>query len=164
MPPHAREGIRSFNRHAFFEAHEYLELAWNQETGPVRDLYRGILQAAVVYYHLERGNYAGTVKVYERCIKWLRPWAPICQGVHVGLLLHDLQAAVGEVRRLGLEDLPDIDLQLMKPIRWSDPDPSTGGGILCDRCGGEMYGINCKLVCANCGSRFDCTDLTLNFN
>jgi uncharacterized protein len=164
LPLHAREGIRSFHRHTFFEAHEYLELAWNQETGPVRDLYRGILQAAVVYYHIERENFQGAIKVYERCVKWLRPWAPVCQGVHVTLLLRDLQIAAGEVRRLGPGNLTDFDLNLIKPIRWSIPDPSTGGGMLCDRCGFELRGINCKLVCPNCGSRFDCSDLALNFD
>ncbi len=34
---------------------------------------------------------------------------------------------------------------------------------LCDRCGFEMFEMNCKVVCPNCGSRYDCSDLTLNF-
>ncbi len=33
----------------------------------------------------------------------------------------------------------------------------------CDRCGFEMFQINCKVVCPNCGSRYDCSDLNLNF-
>jgi predicted metal-dependent hydrolase len=164
LHPHAREGILLFNRHAFFDAHESLETAWNQETGQVRDLYRGMIQAAVVYYHIERANYAGAVKVYGRCLMWLRPWVPICQGVHVDLLLQDLETAIGEVRRLGPENLQDFDLQFMKPIRWSVPDPSHGAGMVCDRCGSQMHGTNCKLECSNCGFRFDCSDLTLNFD
>lgn len=28
----------------------------------------------------------------------------------------------------------------------------------CEICGGEMYGLHCKLVCPNCGYRRDCSD------
>ena len=32
---------------------------------------------------------------------------------------------------------------------------------LCDRCGFEMVEQHCKVVCPNCGSRWDCSDLTI---
>ncbi len=32
---------------------------------------------------------------------------------------------------------------------------------LCDRCGFEMIGRNCKIICPNCGNRFDCSDLSI---
>jgi hypothetical protein len=31
-------------------------------------------------------------------------------------------------------------------------------GEECEICGGEMYGLHCKLVCPNCGYRRDCSD------
>src|SRR6185503_4609752 len=49
LHPQAAEGLRLFNAGKYFEAHEALEDAWNEEAGPVRDLYRGVLQIAVVY-------------------------------------------------------------------------------------------------------------------
>ncbi len=36
--------------------------------------------------------------------------------------------------------------------------------FICDRCGTEMIERNCKVVCPNCGNRFDCSDLTLYFD
>ncbi|KAA3648013.1 MAG: hypothetical protein DWQ07_03205 [Chloroflexi bacterium] len=35
---------------------------------------------------------------------------------------------------------------------------------LCDCCGTPMYAHACKISCPNCGFRFDCSDLTLNFD
>jgi len=35
---------------------------------------------------------------------------------------------------------------------------------VCDRCGFEMYESNCKIICPNCGNRFDCSDLNLYFD
>ena len=34
----------------------------------------------------------------------------------------------------------------------------------CDRCGFEMYESNCKIICPNCGNRFDCSDLNIYFD
>ncbi len=36
--------------------------------------------------------------------------------------------------------------------------------FICDRCGAEMIEGNCKVVCPNCGNRFDCSDLSLYFD
>ena len=69
LHPQAAEGLRLFNAGEYFEAHEALEDAWNAEPGKVRELYRGILQIAVVYLHITRGNYNGAVKVYARSLK-----------------------------------------------------------------------------------------------
>ena len=35
------------------------------------------------------------------------------------------------------------------------------GKYICDRCGFEMYEKNCKIICPNCGNRFDCSDLNI---
>ena len=35
---------------------------------------------------------------------------------------------------------------------------------ICDRCGFEMHEKNCKVVCSNCGNRFDCSDLNIYFD
>jgi len=40
-------GLLAFNEGQYFEQHEYLELAWNEETRAVRDVYQGILQVGV---------------------------------------------------------------------------------------------------------------------
>ncbi len=40
------------------------------ESGPVRDLYRAILQVGVAYYHITRGNHAGGLRMLRRCVQW----------------------------------------------------------------------------------------------
>jgi rubrerythrin len=39
-----------------------------------------------------------------------------------------------------------------------------GRVYLCDRCGFEMIERHCKVVCPNCGSRYDCSDLNIYFD
>ena len=77
LPPKVVEGIALFNQGLFFEAHEALEAAWREEAGPIREMYRGILQVAVGYYHLMNGNRAGALKMFKRARQWLEPLQPI---------------------------------------------------------------------------------------
>ena len=116
LPPKAIEGLELFNRGRYWEAHEALEAAWRAETGPVRELYRGVLQAGVVYLHITRQNYAGAMKVYRRSQKWLTIWPDICRGIAIGQLQKDLQRAILEVQALGPDRMAEFDLSLLKPV------------------------------------------------
>ena len=105
LHPLARLGIERFNNKEYWLAHEALEDAWNAEPNPLRNLYRGILQAAVVYHHIKQKNFRGALKVYQRSQKWLIKWPEICCGVDVNQLRTDLDAAIAEVKNLGAENL-----------------------------------------------------------
>jgi uncharacterized protein len=119
LHPKAIEGMELFNTGHYFEAHEALEAAWRSEPGPVRDLYRGILQVGVVYLHITRCNYTGAIKVYQRSLKWLALWPDRCRGVSVGKLKQDVQAAIQSMQELGAEHIEDFDKALLKPVQYS---------------------------------------------
>ncbi len=116
LPPKVIEGLELFNRGHYWEAHEALEAAWRAESGPVRELYRGVLQAGVVYLHITRQNYAGAAKVYRRSQKWLTLWPDICRGIAIGQLQKDLKNAILEMQALGPDRMAEYDLSLLKPV------------------------------------------------
>jgi predicted metal-dependent hydrolase len=119
LHPRAIDGLELFNLGQYWRAHEALEAAWREESGPIRELYRGILQAAVVYLHVSRNNYAGAIKVYERCLRWLKPWPDQCRGVEVGLLRQDLGKVIQEIILLGPDRMTEFDLSLLKPVSYA---------------------------------------------
>lgn len=164
LHPQAAEGFRLFNAGEYFEAHEALENAWNAERSAVRDLYRGILQIAVVYLHITRGNFNGAVKVYARSQKWLRDWPDKCRGVYVEELRRSAKMVIDEVNRLGRERIGEFDPALFKPVKWDQGSGEQQQVYICDRCGTEMIEHNCKVTCPNCGNRFDCSDLNIYFD
>ena len=164
LHPQAAQGLRLFNAGEYFEAHEALEDAWNAEQGKIRDLYRGILQTAVVYLHITRRNYQGAVKVYLRSQKWMKDWPEVCRGIAVGQLRRDAEAVMSEVRRLGMERISEFDHSLLKPIQWEGQPVEKKRLYICDRCGHEMVEQSCKVTCPNCGNRFDCSDLNIYFD
>jgi len=164
LHPQAAAGLRLFNAGEYFEAHEALEDAWNAEKGEIRELYRGILQIAVVYLHVKRGNYNGAIKVHARSQRWIKDWPEICRGIEVGRLRKDAEAVINEVRRLGIERISKFDTALLKPVKWDEQEIEKNRAYICDRCGHEMYEKNCKVTCPNCGNRFDCSDLNIYFD
>ena len=117
--PAAIKGMELFNAGEYWLAHEELETAWNEESGAVRELYRAILQTAVVYLHITRANYMGAIKVYRRVQKWITPWPDVCRGIEIGQLHQDLDTVMAEVKRLGPNRLAGFDLSLFKPVRWA---------------------------------------------
>ena len=118
LHPQAIHGMELFNQGRYFEAHEAFESAWRAESGPVRDLYRAILQVGVVYLHITQYNYPGAVKVYQRCQKWLQPWPETCRGVEVGRLRQDLEAAMTALQALGTQRISAFDTALLKPVYY----------------------------------------------
>jgi uncharacterized protein len=159
LPPKAIEGLKLFNEKKFFESHEELETAWRDEKGSIRYLYQGVLQVAVAYFHITRGNYEGAVRMRERSMKLLKDYPDVCRGIQVGKLKNDLDAVIQEVKRLGTERINEFDQSLFKDVEWNEQRI-----WICDRCGTQMHEKNCKVTCPNCGNRFDCSDLNIYFD
>ncbi len=105
LHPQARAGIERFNAGEFFEAHELLETAWMQDHSLGRDLYRAMLQVAVAYFQVRRGNYAGAIKMFLRLRQWINALPDRCRGVDVARLRQDAFAIYDRVLEVGPEGI-----------------------------------------------------------
>ena len=108
-PPALLAGIEQFNRGEFYECHDTLEELWMAEPGPIRDLYKGILQIGVAFYHLRAGRYRPAVWLLKRGSDYLRPFAPECMGVDVEQLVAGSARCLSEVKQLGPENMNVFD-------------------------------------------------------
>lgn len=116
LPPRAQQAIAQFNSGQYYKQHDLFEELWMEEEGPVRDLYRAILQVGVAYYQVQRGNRRGAYKMLLRSVQWLNILPDACQGVDVAALRDDVAAL-----RAAIEGLPeDADLTpleaYLKPV------------------------------------------------
>ena len=59
------EGIRLFNEHEFFEAHETWEDCWNMAYGLKHEFYQGMIQCAVALEHYLRSNPRGVQSLFK---------------------------------------------------------------------------------------------------
>ena len=111
--------LEQFNRGEYWEQHETLEVLWRAERDEsMRDLYKGILQVGVGFYHITRRNYAGAVKVLGRGIGYLRRYAPWCQGVDVAQLIEESTQVLERLHALGATRIAEIDVSQLPRVHY----------------------------------------------
>lgn len=116
LPPLAIEGVQLFNRGAFFAQHDAFEDQWMAEPGPVRNLYRVILQIGVAYHHITRANHAGGVKMLRRVEQWFALLPDECQGVDLKQLRADAHRVRDALLAMNPQDIRSFDRSLFKPV------------------------------------------------
>ena len=121
LPSLGQEGVAQFNKKNFYQQHDLFEALWVETDGPVRDLYRAVLQIGVAYYQIERGNFRGALKMLQRSVQWLHYLPDSCQGIDVAQLRRDSYAVRAELERLGPQNLKALDNRLLTRVRWTPP-------------------------------------------
>ncbi len=111
-------GLEEFNRSEYFEAHEHLEKAWMADQSVGRELYQAVLQVAVAYYQILRGNYKGAAKLFLRLRQWIDPLPDTCRGVDIQKLRMDARIAHQQLLNLGPERIKEFDLSLLRPVYY----------------------------------------------
>lgn len=120
LPPLAAQGIERFNAGEYYRQHDLFEAQWARTDGPVRDLYRAILQVGVAYYQIERGNYRGALKMLLRSVQWLLILPDVCQGVDVQQLRADSFRVRAELEAMNPAAIAQFDRGLLKPVKRVD--------------------------------------------
>ncbi len=120
LPPLAQLGVQRFNAGAYYAQHDAFEEQWMAEPGPVRELYRAILQVGVAYYHITRGNHAGALKMLQRSVQWFAQLPDVCQGVDVRQLREDAQRVRHVLAEMSPAEIATFDRSLLRPVRLVD--------------------------------------------
>lgn len=120
MPPPGLEGIARFNAGEYYAQHDLFEALWIAEPGPVRDLYRAILQVGVAYHQITRGNPRGALKMLRRSAQWFASLPDTCRGVDVRQLRADAAAVEAALQAMLDAGRSDFDATLLAPIRFAD--------------------------------------------
>lgn len=116
----ARHGVEEFNAGAYFEQHEWFEKAWLAEPRPIREMYQGILQVGVAFLQIERGNWAGAIKLLRRGLPRLRSLPPVCQGLDIAALRAAAESIHAELVALGAERMGEFDRDKLPQIAIAD--------------------------------------------
>ena len=72
-----------FNRQLFFEAHEVLEELWLAERGPNYAFYKGLIQLAGAFVHLQKGRMGPAAALLRMAATNLGNYPPVYQALDV---------------------------------------------------------------------------------
>jgi uncharacterized protein len=114
FPQEFWEGIACFNEQRYFEAHEALETAWRKEPGPIRELYQGILQLGVGYFHIRRGNIPGAIKSFDHGHRNLKLWEDQILPIDLKGLLEQTHLAQKQLKSQAYS-IPSTNLTIHVP-------------------------------------------------
>jgi uncharacterized protein len=86
-----RDGIELFNQRCFFACHEVLETVWRSTDPEPKDLFQGLIQIAVgFFHHLERRRPDVACRVLAKGRRRLTPLAPASHGLDLDRLLTEV--------------------------------------------------------------------------
>lgn len=106
-----------FNQHLFFEVHEVLEPQWMKEQGEVKSFLQGLIQIAVAFYHLGRGNLAGTRSLLHEGLIKIAPHSPACLGVELQDFIAGLEGCQQVISGLSPETYRQFSLDAVPRMR-----------------------------------------------
>ena|SRR5580765_1906321 len=118
LAPHYLGYFDCFNRQLFFEAHEVLEQLWLKERRGPNDLfYRGLIQFAGAFVHLQRGRPQSAASLLRLAQRNLAGYGPIYSSLDITRILAlidrwlaDLQMPQSSPFRLTAENAPRLEL------------------------------------------------------
>ena len=101
------DGIRLFNEHEFFEAHEAWEDVWRTAYGVKNAFYQGMIQCAVALEHYRRSNPRGVLSLSKSYPPKFRDVPDVFMGLDVKSFLIKMRDA-------------------LRPVIEADPLPAKG--------------------------------------
>jgi hypothetical protein len=111
--------VQQFNGGRFFECHETLEEVWQNERGPLRNFYKGLIHVAVAFVHIGRQNYFGGNRLFRTAQEYLAPYRETgAMGFDVARLLDETRAAHAVLIGLGKAGIAHYDLGDTPKFRW----------------------------------------------
>ena len=132
VPENLQRSCEDFNAGRFFEAHEHLEEIWQNERGPVRDAYKGLIQIAAAFVHLTRGNYPGAERLLRTGTGYLEPFrAAGALGFNIEAIASaaeeaQLRLVAGGVRAFTTRQRPNYEVDLAALRRQAVRDGAWG--------------------------------------
>ena len=112
-----QKSVLLFNHHLFFEVHEVLEPQWMQEQGEIKKFLQGLIQIAVAFYHLGRGNLAGTRSLLHEGLIKIAPHSPACLGVELQDFITGLEQCRQVISGLSPETCQQFSLDAIPRMR-----------------------------------------------
>ncbi len=103
-----KKGVLLFNECFYFECHEFLEGIWRKEKGREKDFLKGLIHAAVAFYHLECENYKGTVNYLRRSYRRLKEFEPVFLSVDIKTFLDDLESYLRYIEKSNTYNLESL--------------------------------------------------------
>jgi predicted metal-dependent hydrolase len=113
VPGNLQIACDQMNSGQYFECHETFEEIWQEEHGPVRDVYKGLIQVAAAFVHVRRNNHFGANRLLTTALGYLKPYRESgAMGLDIERICWEAEAALAAIDALGKGHVDELDLSL----------------------------------------------------
>ncbi len=114
LPAKVLEYVELFDAGRYWDAHEALEDHWREDRV---DFYKGMIQVAAAFVHVDKRNWLGARKVLLRALPYLEACPTTHRGFDVAAVCDHGRRLLDAVERLEAGELEEFDESLRFRMR-----------------------------------------------
>ena len=88
------QGLDAFNKHHFYDAHEYWEDLWSDYRLQDAKFIQALIQLSVGYFHISNLNINGANGLFKKCLPKFILFQPAQRGLNVNKIIDSINQSV----------------------------------------------------------------------
>ena len=109
------KGIEAFEKHEFYDAHEYWEDLWSDYRLRDAKFIQALIQLSVGYFHITNNNKNGALGLLNKCIPKFEQYLPYHREVDIRYILDQVDKSIIEVNNI--ESMSQFNWKLVPKIK-----------------------------------------------
>jgi len=112
------KGLEAFNKHSFYDAHEYWEDLWSDYRLKDAKLIQGLIQLSVGCFHITNLNINGARGLLNKCIPKFDLYKPKSKGLDIELIIKSAEKSLKNLD--DIDNISDFDWELVPRLELDD--------------------------------------------
>ena len=108
------KGLEAFNKHSFYDAHEYWEDLWSDYRLKDAKFIQGLIQLSVGYFHITNLNINGARGLLNKCLLKFDLYRPKARGIDVENIIISVKKSLDNLDEI--DDISGFDWSIVPNI------------------------------------------------
>ena len=112
------KGLEAFNKHSFYDAHEYWEDLWSDYKIKDPKFVQALIQLSVGYFHITNLNINGARGLLNKCLPKFEIYKPVCRRMDVDNIIDAVNQSLNNLD--DIENITDFNWNLVPKLDIDD--------------------------------------------
>jgi len=112
------KGLKAFNNHSFYDAHEYWEDLWSDYRLKDAKLIQGLIQLSVGYFHITNLNINGARGLLNKSLPKFDLYKPVSRGLDINFIISSIEESLKNLDEI--DDISDFNWTIVPELIIND--------------------------------------------
>ena len=108
------KGLKEFNKHNFYDAHEYWEDLWSGYNLKDAKFVQALIQLSVGFFHISNSNKNGANGLLKKCLPKFEIYVPTQRGIEISPIIDAVKKSLESVN--SIENMNSFDWSLVPKL------------------------------------------------